>query len=224
MSVSKVARVTELSQYSWSRPLTDEEAKRLCAPLGITALGRCYRIALDVRDVARASLQRSRPPRLTEVRTELRSALALVRDNPNSVPTLSQEAQDFVHAVSASTDPELPVTAASEASIKAALTLLEFERKSRHEHKGGRPSDPRILRFVVHLAQVFVRETGNRPTHTICPGSGELCSAFDNFVLQACRLYYPGQGPFPLGAIESAIRQTVVFERDSEEFMPRPFR
>jgi hypothetical protein len=69
-----------------------------------------------------------------------------------------------------------------------------------------------------------VRETGGRPTHTIRPGSDELCSAFDYFVLQACRLYYPGQGSFPLGAIESAIRRAVVFERDSEEFMPKPFK
>ena len=207
----------------WNRPLSDNALKRLCEPLGISELVHRRRIAHDVEEIARVSLHVPRPPTLAEVRRELELVLDTITSGNGVLALLSEDARNYLEAVSDDWHFRDSKQSVILVRIMAAVALVKQNLVSRNQHKGGRPSDPRNLKFVTSLAQIYIRRTGDRPTHTVHPDSGEPTSRFDQFVLEATRLFYPlGEVP-PWAAIEAAIRQTVAFERDTQSMTPKDY-
>ena len=65
------------------------------------------------------------------------------------------------------------------------------------------------------LAQIYCRYTSRRPTVTTDPETGHMVSPFAMFAYEAFSLVYKSTS-VPEGSFQSAIREVVEFERETE--------
>ena len=200
--------------------LTEQIVLQLGATLGFTDLPPALNITCDVRQAAWGAYRKAPEPRASSLLKELRKLLKAARTravDPSSVPTylwpcLGVEDEAGIDELCTS---RTDLTKAIEQAVETAQSDLE----TLLSQKGGRHRDPRMDAFVMALAQIYrhyMRHNKHgRPTITFDPDTGDMVSAFALFVDEAFQLFYPGRPPGP-GAIQTAIRETVRFERETE--------
>ena len=208
--------------------ITDQIAKGLTKslpglPLSVRrrlSVGR--RVAFDVRQAAQGAFMREPPSRPARLAHELSALRKSLKSNPTDVrelkmefwPHIGIEDQEQHDRLLGETNRLLRV-------LDKAIKSVKSHVETRLDRKGGRRRDERVDRFVMSLAQIYRRQTGERPTTITDPQSGALSSPFDLFVLEAFRHFYP-EDPVPQGSVQTAIRQVVEFERGTEAGGPTP--
>lgn len=196
--------------------LPEDIGLQLATTLGPDANAKADRIAADVRQAARTIFGRPQEPRPSSRPKELKSLLKGARKGPldptcialHLWPYLLVEDEDAIENLC---EPGADLSAA----IQLAIEIAESDPETHLSRKGGRHRDSRIDAFAMALAQIYRRYTNQRPTVTFEPDKGHMVSPFALFAFEAFSLVYRNTR-MPEGSIQTAIRQVVEFERETE--------
>lgn len=97
------------------------------------------------------------------------------------------------------------------ATLRQGMSVAEDDDRRR----GGRASDARLERFVVRLAQIFIRFTGGRPTFYVDPDNHVVRGAFSNFVDEALHQFFSDKH-FGPGQIRNSIQRICQLEKQCD--------
>ena len=204
--------------------IDSELAIKLTASIAGLADGQRFRMALEIRDSAKAVFTHAPEPRPTRLLAALRKLEASLTADPATIaradrflwPYLGVETEHEL--VELAGEPERAFE-----TVRSAAQLVETDLTTIEDSKGGRFRDPRIDIFVIYLAQTYLRyirlaskeyrkDTRRYPTTGTDPETGEPYSPFDQLVFNAFEVFAPDLAT-QRGAIITTIRQAVAMER-----------
>ena len=158
------------------KEITKQIAKDLTRSLPGLPLSVRRSVAFDVRQAALGAFMREPPSRPALLAHELSALRQSLKSNPTDVRELKIEFWPYLGIEDRKQhDRLLGDTTELTDALERAIEIVELDRKTQLERKGGRRRDERIDRFVVSLAQIYRRETGKRPTTTTEANPVTMC-------------------------------------------------
>ena len=200
---------------------SDEEALKLGAPLGITDQSKANKLALEVRQAAKAAFRREKPPRPARIPGEIDNLVAGLTKQPTTAGFVIPEGiwPYLGHEDLSSVEESYPDREELLTALVNAGKLAESTQERDFDHRGGRRRDPRMDGFAVSLSLIYSRYSGESPTITFDPDDGKFISDFGIFGEMSFGIFCPTQ-PVPKGTVRGALQEATNFRRDSEEMPP----